>query len=112
MTETEQKQLEKLKRRLGMTETSDEQTADLEGYLEDAKWIIFTYRFPGGVPENQTEVEPQYLNLQIRIAVELYDKEGAEGQTAHSENGINRTYENASVSNSLLAEITPKVIAL
>jgi hypothetical protein len=39
--------------------------------------------------------------------VELFSKMGAEGQTAHNENGINRTYESAGVSNSLLRRIVP-----
>jgi hypothetical protein len=34
---------------------------------------------------------------------------GAEGQTAHSENGINRTYEAADVSPSILRKIVPLV---
>ena len=37
------------------------------------------------------------MGKQIEIAVYLYNKQGAEGQTAHSENGISRTYESADV---------------
>lgn len=109
MTEIEEAQLAKLKARLGMGDDTDQSMeSSLIGYLEDAKWIILTTRFPCGIPENQ-EVEPQYLNLQIRMAIELFSKEGAEGETAHSEGGINRTYESAGVSSSLIDSITPKV---
>lgn len=69
-------------------------------YLNDASDIICTLR-------NSNIVETQYLNTQLKIAVELFNKRGAEGQTSHSENGIGRNYESANVSPSLLAEITP-----
>jgi hypothetical protein len=74
-------------------------------FLETAKSMILARRFPYGTTE--TEIEPKYADLQLRIAVELYNKQGAEGESAHSENGISRTYESAGVSKSLLNEITP-----
>jgi hypothetical protein len=39
----------------------------------------------------------------------MFNKRGAEGETAHSENGVSRSYSSASVSEELLREITPKV---
>lgn len=91
-------QLEKLKRLLNEQENDDL----LELYLEDAKNIICELRYT-------YEVEPQYLSTQLKIAMELYSKSGAEGQTSHSENGISRTYEAADISPSLLSNITPFV---
>jgi hypothetical protein len=38
----------------------------------------------------------------------MFNKRGAEGETAHSENGVSRTYQSANVSEDLLKEITPK----
>ena len=74
--------------------------------MESAKAIIMSRRFPfGQVP---TEIEERYKDLQIRIAVEMFNKRGAEGETAHSENGISRSYSSAGVSEELLREITPK----
>ncbi len=58
---------------------------------------------------NSDVVEPQYLNLQLKIAVELYSKQGAEGQLSHSENGIGRSYDKTDVSIGLLEQITPFV---
>lgn len=103
-------QLERLKIRI----TDDITVAELEDILESAKNIILSRRYPFGdfpVDEEtgETILEPRYKDLQIRIAVELYSKIGVEGQTAHTENGVSRTYENANVSESLLREITPKV---
>lgn len=74
--------------------------------LEQAGAIVLNRRFPFGYP-NGTEVPAQYERFQISIAVELYSKSGAEGETGHSENGINRTYEAGDISPSLLKQIIP-----
>ena len=95
-------QLERLKIRI--TESTNEM--ELEDILESAKAVILSRRFPFG--EVPTELEERYKDLQIRIAVEMFNKRGAEGETAHSENGISRSYSSASVSEELLREITPK----
>lgn len=95
-------QLERLKIRIPEN-TND---AELEDILESAKAVILSRRFPFG--EQPTEIEDRYKDLQIRIAVEMFNKLGAEGETSHSENGVSRTYSSASVSEELLREITPK----
>ena len=96
-------QLERLKIRI----TENATDGELEDILESAKAVILSRRFPfGDWPE---EIEPRYKDLQIRIAVEMFAKRGAEGETAHSENGISRSYASANVSEDLLKEITPKV---
>ena len=56
-----------------------------------------------------TEVPQRYKTKQVEIAVYLYNKQGAEGQIAHSENGISRTYESADVPESMLRGIAPFV---
>jgi hypothetical protein len=95
-------QLERLKIRI----TEKVNDNELEDILESAKAVILSRRFPFG--EQPTEIEPRYNDLQIRIAVEMFNKRGAEGEIAHSENGVSRTYSSASVSEELLREITPK----
>ena len=89
-------QLERLKIRI----TEDVNDNELEDILESAKAVILSRRFPFG--EHPTEIEDRYKDLQIRIAVEMFNKRGAEGETAHSENGVSRTYSSASVSESML----------
>jgi hypothetical protein len=96
-------QLERLKLRI----TEKVNDVELEDILESAKAVILSRRFP--FSEWPDEIEPKYKDLQIRIAVEMFNKQGAEGETAHSENGVSRTYASASVSEDLLKEITPKV---
>ena len=103
-------QLEILKRRLPEV-TEDALLTDM---LESAKSVILSRRYPvSSYPVDELGVpvlESRFLDLQIRIAVELYSKLGAEGQTTHNENGINRSFENGGgVSDSLLREIVPKV---
>ncbi len=95
-------QLERLKIRI--PENTNE--LELEDLLESAKAVILSRRFPFG--EVPSDIEERYKDLQIRIAVEMYNKLGAEGEIAHSENGISRTYSSASVSEELLREIMPK----
>lgn len=96
-----QTQKEKLKLRL--PELSDEEA---ESYLDTAKAAIMARRYP--FEEFPEELESRYLDLQLRIAVDLYAKAGAEGETSHSENGVSRSYSNAWVSEELLAEVVPK----
>ena len=74
--------------------------------VKQAEAIVLNRRYPYGIPDNAT-VPVQYEYTQIRIAVELFSKMGAEGQTAHKENGIDRTFESADVSPSLLKQIVP-----
>lgn len=52
----------------------------------------------------------QYSDLICRMAIYSIAKMGAEGQTSHSENGISRSYGNASqYPDELLNEVTPLV---
>jgi hypothetical protein len=74
--------------------------------LEQAEGIALNRRYPFGVPEGAT-LSPYHEQIQIRIAVELFSKMGAEGQLSHSENGTSRSWEAADVSPSLLRQITP-----
>lgn len=93
--------------RLEVLISPDTVKSDLLMYLlEQAGGIVLNRRYPFGVPEN-AEVPAEYEHIQLQIAVELFSKRGAEGQTAHNENGINRTYESADVSPSLLRRIIP-----
>ena len=74
--------------------------------LEQSEGIILNRRYPFGAPEGAS-LSPLYEQIQLRIAVELFSKMGAEGQTMHTENGVSRTWEAADVSPSLLKQIIP-----
>ena len=95
--------LEKLKVLISPETASD----DLLLYLlEQAEGIILNKRYPFGAPEGTT-LSAFHQQIQIRVAVELFNKMGAEGQTAHGENGISRSWEAGDVSPSLLRQIVP-----
>ena len=94
--------LERLKLRI----PENDNELELVDVLESAKAVILSRRYPFG--EHPDEIEKKYEDLQVRIAVELYNKRGVEGQTSHSENGVSRSYASANVSEDLLSEITPK----
>lgn len=93
--------------RLEVLISPDTASKDLLLALVDiAEGIVLNRRYPFGPPDDAV-VPPQYEHIQLQIAVEVFSKMGAEGQTAHNENGINRTYEAADVSPSLLRKIVP-----
>lgn len=104
-------QLERLKIHLGITDTSEDGL--LDDILLSAKNAILARRYPyTEYPTDEageTTLEKRYEDLQIRIAIYLYNKRGAEGQTVHNENGINRTFESADIPESILRVVTPYV---
>ena len=63
----------------------------LEVMLADAGALILNRMYPFGYAEDMV-VPARYERIQIQLAVELYTHRGAEGQTAHSENGISRSW--------------------
>ena len=68
-----------------------------------AEAMVLDRMYPFGYPDG-TVVPARYEQIQIQLAVELYGRRGAEGQTSHSENGINRSW---SESSPLLKRIVP-----
>lgn len=59
-------------------------------------------------PTSLIPFEAKYSSLIVKLALSSITKYGAEGEKAHSENGISRTYDNASeYPESLLSRIVP-----
>lgn len=100
---TEIEKIFALRQRIEPGAASDDLLSDL---LSQAGAMVLNRRFPFGYPAG-TEVPHQYERIQISIALELFSKMGAEGETAHNENGISRTYEAGDVSPSLMKQIVP-----
>lgn len=98
---TQEEKLAALKAMVGSSD-SDEV---LSAYLKLAGGKIIAKAFP--YQTDVTEVPAQYSYLQVEIAAYMLNKRGAEGQTAHSENGVSRSYESADVPASMLKAITP-----
>ena len=100
---TNEQKIEKLKVLISPDTASD---LLLTSLLEQSEWIVLNRRYPFGPPEGAT-LSAMHEQIQLRIAVELFSKMGAEGQTEHAENGINRKWEAGDVSPSLLRTIIP-----
>ena len=100
---TQAEKLTLLKAMVGSSDTDDV----LFAYLDIAGSKIINRAYPYAL--DVTEVPKRYEFLQCEIASYLLNKRGAEGQTAHSENGISRSYESADVPESLLGAVTPMV---
>ena len=98
--------LEKISRLEVLISPDTASTELLMHLLEQAEGIVMNRRYPFGAPDGAI-MPSAYEHIQLQIAVELYSKMGAEGQTAHNENGVNRTYESSDVSPSLLKRIVP-----
>ena len=77
----------------------------LISYLNIAGQKIINRAYP--YDDTVTEVPRRYGYLQCDIAAYLLNKRGAEGQTAHSENGVNRSYASADVPEAMLGEVVP-----
>ena len=60
-------------------------------YLDDAAEAILNRRYPFGIPEGAT-VPSAYERAQCKLAARYFVRMGAEGEKAHNEDGVNRTY--------------------
>ena len=96
-------EIEKLEQLKIMSGETAEDT--LLTYLQRAGESIINKAYP--FRDDVTVVPDKYAGLQVEIACYLLNKRGAEGETAHNENGINRTYESASVPDSMLKSVVP-----
>lgn len=77
-------------------------------YVDAAESIVLNRLYPFADVTGKA-VPPRYEMIQCQIALELWNKRGAEGQTAHTENGISRTWASSHVSPFLINMITPFV---
>lgn len=78
----------------------------VETYLYLAEQKILDRLYPFGIPSNVTGVPARYDRLHIELAVRLFLRRGGEGESAHEENGINRTYGSVD-DEDILSRLTP-----
>lgn len=96
--------LTKLRRMVGANASEDDL---LLMYLTDAERAILNRLYPMEDNLEAHTLPTRYESRQVEIAVYLYNKQGAEGEVSHNENGIARTYESASIPESMLSDILP-----
>lgn len=81
----------------------------LSVYLTIAKNAILQRAYPCKQSFDNVEFPSRYDTLQVEIAQYLVNKQGAEGQVTHTENGIQRQYENGGIPHSMLKTVIPFV---
>lgn len=101
-------QLQKLKIWVDLKDSDTSQDSKLQLMLDRAESVIKHKR---NWPDDQP-MESRWNELQIQIALFLWNKQGAEGEKEHVENGVSRYYENADIPSSLLDDITPLVVVV
>jgi len=74
---------------------------------DDVTGDVTTETVENTVTTTETYVEPRYEDLQFRIALDLYNRIGGEGQTRSVEGGITREWDASWISAQLLHEVTP-----
>jgi len=101
--------LESLKSRLNPKNEDEENL--LDDIIEDAFQLFLSLRYPTSPypvdDEDNPIIEPRFKRWIIRCVIEMVSKEGGEGQVAHIELNIHRTYNSGTVSKELMGEITP-----
>ena len=93
-----------------VTDMSGETSAAVvSAYLAMSGDAIINRAYPFATEKEREilTVPTRYQNLQCEIAVYLLNKRGAEGETLHNENGINRSYENGGIPDSMLKQVVP-----
>ena len=75
-----------------MNITGTDLDAQLAVFLSFAKNEILAWLYSGKTPDDVTDVPARYEPTQVMSVVAGYGLQGAENQTAHSENGISRTF--------------------
>ena len=65
----------------------------IEVYLSDAEEAILNRIYPFGRPDYLDGIPQRYESIQCKLAQRYFLRRGAEGEIAHNENGVNRTYD-------------------
>jgi len=87
--------------------TGESNSTILSYCLDQAKAAILEKLYPFDIDYDNDDLPDKYEQKQIKIAVYLYNKRGAEGEVSHSEGDISRGYESADVPESMLKGIIP-----
>ena len=87
-----------------MTDETDDDI--ISAYLMLAGEAIYHHADPYRRKEKDSVLD-DYNGLHVRATVYFLNKRGAEGESVHNENGINRAYESSDLPPSMLREITP-----
>lgn len=84
----------------------DMKSEDVDIYINNAKAIVLKELYP--FSNDETDIPDIYMSNVYSISEYLIAKIGAEGEVAHSENGISRTYSSSHIPRDLLSNIICK----
>lgn len=106
-----------VKTMLSASEPDDELPDDdtLLAYLKMAEQEILAWEYrayPSGIPAGIETVPREYEITQIMAVVTGLTVSGAEGQTAHTENGIARSFAYADMGAYIHRNVTPRAAVL
>lgn len=79
----------------------------LSAYLNIAAEKILNRMYPFRTGNEGYKVPPKYEQIQLKVAVAMWAKRGAESEIQHIENGIHRNYGDADIPESMLNDIVP-----
>ncbi len=79
----------------------------VEPFLELAKSAVVNRLYPFEDSATFSDVPEKFHARTAEIACYLINKQGAEGETMHTENGVTRTYGGANIPPSYFVGITP-----
>lgn len=90
--------------------TGETEEGVLSAYLTLAAGVVLRKAYPFG--DGTEEVPAKYDGIHVEIAVYMLNKRGADGETAHIENGISRYYEDGDIPPTMLRRILPQAEVL
>ena len=79
----------------------------IDVYVDLAKDAVTNRLYPYEDYATFEDVPPKFHGRTAEIACYLINKQGAEGETTHSENGISRKYDGANIPSSYFVGIVP-----
>lgn len=91
------------------TLSGEENEEVLNAFLDFSVEIFLNRRYPFGIPKRLEEepVPKEYYNLIARMGLYLWNKQGADGEIHHTENGVTTSWESGDVPESMLGQIIP-----
>lgn len=91
----------------GINPTDTSYDTVLTVYFNVAVEKVLARLYPFVEDTSSVTIPQKYQFLTHEIAAYFFNKQGAEGETSHSENGINRAYASADIPPHLLSQLTP-----
>lgn len=76
-------------------------------FFQLSKNAILLKRFPYLQDVSEKELPSIYNSLCVRLAVYMFNKQGAEGEISHTENGVSIKWENGDLPESMMSEVIP-----